>query len=203
MFKPPQGRSPFTQMGNRGPMGQIGRGMGSHGPSPMRQMGQLGQMGQQAASRTSSGGIKGMLQKFIKPSGAGQGVTGIANAATSGGGLTSKLGNIQQVMKMAQSATPLIREYGPMVKNIPTMVRMLKAFNEAEDDDENEDDENVEVEPESMENEEEEKKAKVNVTKESINKIDIDAESYKKQKSKRSENKEKTLQGTSRPKLFV
>lgn len=42
-------------------------------------------------------------------------------------GLSKTLGNIQQILNLIQSAAPVIEEYGPMIKNLPTLYRMLKA----------------------------------------------------------------------------
>lgn len=44
------------------------------------------------------------------------------------GGLAKTLDNVQQVLKMVETTTPFIQEYGPMIKNLPSMYRMMKAF---------------------------------------------------------------------------
>lgn len=44
------------------------------------------------------------------------------------GGFASILQNVQQVLRVVETTTPIIKEYGPMVKNLPAMYRMMKAF---------------------------------------------------------------------------
>lgn len=44
------------------------------------------------------------------------------------GGFASILENLQQVLRVVETTTPLVKEYGPLVKNLPAMYRMLKAF---------------------------------------------------------------------------
>ncbi|WP_368651916.1 VrrA/YqfQ family protein [Ornithinibacillus sp. 4-3] len=56
-------------------------------------------------------------------------ISSIPNLINKGvGGLSKSLGNIQQVLQVVDSATPLVQQYGPLVKNLPAMYRMMKAF---------------------------------------------------------------------------
>ncbi|WP_112181116.1 VrrA/YqfQ family protein [Paraliobacillus zengyii] len=71
-------------------------------------------------------GIMGILQKYLP--------TKLLENSGGGSGVTGTLNNIQQVLKMSQSVTPLIQQYGPMVKNIPSMLALLKAFQESDDE---------------------------------------------------------------------
>lgn len=54
----------------------------------------------------------------------GTGTGGITGA----GGISNTLANIQQVLNVVQSTAPIVQEYGPMIKNLPAMYRMMKAF---------------------------------------------------------------------------
>jgi hypothetical protein len=36
--------------------------------------------------------------------------------------------NVQKVMKMADTVRPLVQQYGPMVKNLPSMLQLLKEY---------------------------------------------------------------------------
>ncbi|MDL4839710.1 VrrA/YqfQ family protein [Aquibacillus rhizosphaerae] len=190
MFSGPRGQSPFQQMPNPNAMRQspfFGSGFGT--PVP-----------QQAP--VAKGGIQGLLQKFMKPgAGASQGlVQGTAKGATSGGGITQTLANVQQVMKMAQSASPIIQQYGPMVKNLPSMLAMLKAFNEADDDEESDTDNELEdIDDDHETDNETNDKTKIDIKQENINKVETD---YKKTK-KVSSKKPKQSDGSSTPKLFI
>ena len=73
-------------------------------------------------------GIQGMLQKFMPSKSVG--------SASGSGGISGTLDNIQQILKMSQSVTPLIQQYAPMVKNLPAMLTLLKAFQESDELDE-------------------------------------------------------------------
>lgn len=44
------------------------------------------------------------------------------------GGFANVLDNVQQVLRVVETTAPIIKEYGPMIKNLPTMYRMVKAF---------------------------------------------------------------------------
>lgn len=75
----------------------------------------------------------------------------ISNLATKGvGGLSKTLTNVQQVLKVIESTAPLIEQYGPMVKNLPAMYRMLKTFKEFENMDDTPENDAL-PEPESSE----------------------------------------------------
>lgn len=61
-------------------------------------------------------------------------------AAKGVGGLTKTLDNVQNVLNVVESTAPMIQKYGPIIKNIPAMYKMMKAIH-ASDDDENDKDE--------------------------------------------------------------
>ncbi len=97
---------------------------------------------------TNPTGLQGILQRFL-PSQASNMTQATNMAAGSGSNLMGTLNNVQQVLKVAQQATPLIKEYGPMIKNAPKLINMMKALNEInedEDDTEIVDDEEEEIE---------------------------------------------------------
>lgn len=48
------------------------------------------------------------------------------------GGISKTLTNVQQVLKVVETTAPLVQQYGPFVKNLPAMLKMLKAFNESD-----------------------------------------------------------------------
>ncbi|WP_157801863.1 VrrA/YqfQ family protein [Gracilibacillus salitolerans] len=99
---------------------------------------------------TNPTGLQGLLQRFL-PSQASN-ITQATNVATGGGSnLMGTLNNVQQVLKVAQQATPLIKEYGPMIKNAPKLINMMKALNEINDDDDDEEQNEVDVEEEAEE----------------------------------------------------
>ncbi|WP_408006804.1 VrrA/YqfQ family protein [Pseudalkalibacillus sp. A8] len=87
-------------------------GYGPYGIGPMSPFGQMMPFrGGFPAARSA-----GFLTRFLSPN--------------PGGGLNliSMVENAQKVMKMADTLRPLIQQYGPMVKNIPSMLELLKEY---------------------------------------------------------------------------
>jgi len=78
-----------------------------------------------AGARNTSKLLGGGALSSITKSFGGKGVDSISKT----------LDGIQQFLNIVQSTTPLIQEYGPMVKNLPAMYRMAKAFKEFQKDD--------------------------------------------------------------------
>lgn len=98
-----------------------------------------------------------------------------------GAGILGNLDRIQQILNVVERAAPMIEEYGPMVKNLPKMYRMMKAFKEIEQEDEQ-----VKVQEEKQNpagNSEQKKSA------EPVENVDVKSEKPKK--------------GISSPKLFI
>lgn len=88
---------------------------------------------------TNTNGIQQIFRNLSNPN------SSIGTLATKGFGDISKtLSNVDQVIKVVQSATPIVQEYGPMVKNLPAMYRMVKAFSQIEDDQDNQTDQKIE-----------------------------------------------------------
>ncbi|GGF09878.1 hypothetical protein GCM10010954_05460 [Halobacillus andaensis] len=44
------------------------------------------------------------------------------------------LNQIQGALKAMQSAAPMVKEYGPMMKNLPAMINMMKIMNESDEE---------------------------------------------------------------------
>lgn len=49
-------------------------------------------------------------------------------------GLSHILTNTQKVLQAAEQFTPMIQQYGPIVKNLPSIWKIMRAFNSSEDD---------------------------------------------------------------------
>lgn len=49
------------------------------------------------------------------------------------GTITNTLTKAQQVLKAVENAAPIIQQYGPMVKNLPAMFKVMKALKESDD----------------------------------------------------------------------
>ena len=154
MFQLPN-QTPFMQQGPG-----FNPGFGSNIPNPYQQIpasvaqpaqsrGLQGLLGRIFSKNTAN--APSMMQPMQIPGQAASQFAGQVATQQSTGGLANTLGNVQQVLKVAQQATPLIKEYGPMVKNAPKIMGMIKALSEIQDDDEESIEDN---EIEEQENEE-------------------------------------------------
>lgn len=95
-----------------------------HPHVPMNQM-----MGYNRSANPNN--IQQFIQQLSNPN------SSIASFATRGAsGLSNTLNNVQQVLKVVQSAAPIVQQYGPVIKNLPTMYRMYKAMKNIDNEDE-------------------------------------------------------------------
>lgn len=64
-----------------------------------------------------------------------RGLNNLSTVAEKGvAGFSKTLGNLQQLVNLAQTAAPMIEQYGPMIKNLPALYKMLKIMNEPEEE---------------------------------------------------------------------
>ncbi|WP_052345793.1 VrrA/YqfQ family protein [Paucisalibacillus sp. EB02] len=76
---------------------------------------------------TRNNPIAGMLQQFM-----GQNQN-IGHMATKGvDGLSKTLNGVQQFLRVVDTAAPIVKQYGPLVRNLPAMYRMMKAFKDVD-----------------------------------------------------------------------
>jgi len=64
--------------------------------------------------------------------------------------LSSMLGNVQKVLNTAESVMPMVQQYGPLVKNLPGMIKLYKELNSADTSDDSEDEKKKTSEPETI-----------------------------------------------------
>ncbi len=156
---------------------------------------QAGQFANTLAGGQQAAGGSGMLSNLV--SGA---------SAANGGGVMSTLSNVQNALNMAQSAMPLVQQYGPMVKNIPALWQMMKTFNSSGEEDEtdildsSEEEEDEDESLDFLESDEDissEKENKKKPPKEDKKKIPI------KKEKKPSRPKEPVKEKASVPKLYI
>ncbi|MTT33164.1 hypothetical protein GMB86_14260 [Terrilactibacillus sp. BCM23-1] len=108
---------PFKQALNQG-LGQTptmpftGGGVPPSLGSQMGPISHLGQMGQSAP---------GFLSQ------AGQ-IAGTAQSASNGLNLMGMFTNVQKAINTAQTVLPMVQKFGPLVKNAPTLFKMMKSF---------------------------------------------------------------------------
>lgn len=109
----------------------------------------------------------------------------LTEMATKGiGGMSKTLNNIQQVLKVVETTAPLIQQYGPLVKNLPVMLKMIKALNETDID-------NIESMNESIDLQEENLKENVTSNNHLVN------------NKEENEQSNIAMTGISEPKLFI
>ncbi|PAF19525.1 VrrA/YqfQ family protein [Terribacillus saccharophilus] len=147
--------------------------------------------------RTSGGGLSGVLQKILNRG--SRGVQTTARAAlpasrSSSGGVSflDMLNHTQSALRAAESFMPMVQEYGPMVKNLPSMLKMMKALKDINFDD---DDEEPASETEAKNKDEE--KDKSNEDDKTLTSISKDEKAPSKQKPKKSGS------GESLPKMYI
>jgi hypothetical protein len=109
--------------------------------------------------------------------------------ANTGGGFIGMLTNVQKMLGIAQNVMPMVQQYGPLIKNLPAMVKIFRELKTTDQE----------------ENEQEEKKTEKNIPE---NKKKTSSSSKKRTvpKAKTYENKSSQSAKTPRPstpKLYV
>ncbi|RFB17536.1 spore coat protein [Bacillus sp. HNG] len=175
-MRPMRPPSMFPQQSGFRPPGIFGGMQGMQGMQGMR--GMQGQGG---------GGLGGLLRRLIPGMGQSNptrgigGMSGLFNPTqamnpgtlqsfANPSNLSSMLGNVQKTLKMAESVVPMVQQYGPLMKNIPAMIKMYSALKnsgseEEEAKEEKEENETISLsdvtsDDENTENEKEKPKAK-------------------------------------------
>ncbi|WP_246945834.1 YqfQ family protein [Bacillus pinisoli] len=124
--------------GPRMPLGPMSR---MNNFSSFMPMGRGVQMGQMPAR-----GVGGILSRLFSRQGAG--AAGAFNSFSGQsvgqgtGGLLSNLmanpgemlANVQKAVNVANQVGPMVQQYGPMVRNIPALIKLYKEFNSSDDD---------------------------------------------------------------------
>jgi len=49
-----------------------------------------------------------------------------SGASSAGGGISGMLTNVQKMLGIAQNVMPMVQQYGPLVKNLPAMMKIWK-----------------------------------------------------------------------------
>ncbi|AZV44414.1 hypothetical protein BAOM_3805 [Peribacillus asahii] len=104
-------------------------------------------------------------------------------------GITNLLNNTQKVLQAAEQFTPIVQQYGPMIKNLPSMWNIIQAFSSNDND------------------KKEEPKQEENISKETVTEIPTEespkstAEQTAQQKMEKKPKPKKKK--TSGPKLYI
>ncbi|THE15443.1 hypothetical protein E1I69_00900 [Bacillus timonensis] len=184
MFFP---RNPMSQMSQMRPMRPMRPPSMFPQQTGFRPPGMFGGMqGMQGMQGQGRAGLGGLLRRLIPGMGQSNptrgmgGMTGLFNPSqamnagtlqnlTNPSNLSSMLGNVQKTLKMAESVVPMVQQYGPLMKNIPAMIKMYSALknsgNEEEAKEDNEENETISLsdvnsDDENTANEKEKPKAK-------------------------------------------
>lgn len=180
-FRPPGmfgGMQGMQGQGNSGLGGLLKRlipGMGQSNP-----MGGMG--GMPGFFNPSQGMNTGILRNLANPT---QGMnSGILQNLANPSNLSSMLGNVQKTLKMAESVVPMVQQYGPLMKNIPAMIKMYSAIK-------------------SSGTEEEEEEAKEENDTISLSDVTSDDEDTENEKEKEKEKPKAKGNGQSVPKLYI
>ncbi|WP_078379676.1 VrrA/YqfQ family protein [Sutcliffiella halmapala] len=159
------GMSPFQQMQppNMGNIPNMSNPMMMRNPSSFMSGGRGAFMGGGNFGGANFGGTNGggggLLAKLLGRTGARSigNMGGLGQLANTGGGLgqlassgalqqlanpsnlTGMLTNVQKALKMAESVMPMVQQYGPLVRNVPAMLKLyseLKNVDTSDDEDE-------------------------------------------------------------------
>jgi hypothetical protein len=106
----------------------------------------------------------GMLNNFINQAPTSQGTSNfLSNLLSNPSGMMT---NIQKVMDVANHVGPMIQQYGPMMRNIPALIRLYTELNSSDDEESNKDEdkenEEAKVLPFTKEKKKDEKTRKTN-----------------------------------------
>ncbi|MGE8078167.1 VrrA/YqfQ family protein [Peribacillus loiseleuriae] len=159
--------------------------------------------GNRSQQQPSSGGLLSKLlgknknqpskNPFAPPSAASQATRGAAAQAGAGGilgtlknpgALSGMLANTQKVLQAAEQVTPMIQQYGPIVKNIPSMWKIYQGLKNSGSTDSAE-----ETPKEAVDNITDPLKENTTVKEEEV--------------QEKKPRKKRTVQGDSSPKLYI
>lgn len=146
--------------------------------------------------RASGGGLSGVLQKILNRGGRGAQTAARAalpasSSASGGVSLLDMLNHTQSALRAAESFMPMVQEYGPMVKNLPSMLKMMKALKDINFDEE---DEEAAPDTEAKDKDEEKDKSKED---------DKTLSSIQKEEKALAKHKLKKKSGESLPKMYI
>ncbi len=171
---------------------------GRRGQPPVRRDPFLSHQRVAPQPQRTSGGLPGVLQKILRRGSRGA-QTGAraalpASSSSSGGvSLLDMLNHTQSALRAAESFMPMVQEYGPMVKNLPSMFKMMKALKDINFD---ENDEETASETEAKyENQDKDKSEEGN---KSLTLISKEEKAPPQQKLKKVD-----LTGKSLPKMYI
>ncbi|PAE16972.1 hypothetical protein CHH91_06940 [Virgibacillus sp. 7505] len=141
------------------------------------------------------GGLPGILQKILNRGSKGAQPTARAalpaTSSSSGGvSLLDMLNHTQSALKAAESFMPMVQEYGPMVKNLPSMLKMMKALKDINFDDDEEEASGAEINDEGKDKSEDD-------SKKTLSSIQKEKKEPSKQKLAKNES------GESLPKMYI
>lgn len=122
-------QNPFFQQ--RSPQPRMGQ-MPTNGPfRPPQKGGILGKLFGRSKQPSTPQNL------FVPPSRVNQDTrsgSGLMDSLKNPQGLSTMLTNTQKVLQAAEQFTPMIQQYGPIVKNIPSLWKLMRAINSSDDE---------------------------------------------------------------------
>ena len=111
---------------------------------PMNRMNGLPRFHPHAGNQMMPRGGSSFLSRFFSKQGARPGMAGQPFQQGTGGLLSRFLSNpesasgmfnnIQKAVNVANQFTPMIQQYGPMIRNIPSLIKLYKEINSSDDE---------------------------------------------------------------------
>ncbi|OAT74491.1 hypothetical protein A7K69_01910 [Parageobacillus thermoglucosidasius] len=108
--------------------------------SPMRAAGPYPRLGGFLSRLFSRGQPLSPASPWMGP--AIQSAASASAGANTGGGFLSMLTNAQKMLGIAQNVMPMVQQYGPLIKNLPGMIRIWKEL-KTTDPEENDTEKNI------------------------------------------------------------
>ncbi len=124
------------------------------------------------------------------------GLAGAGQATGGGSQIMGMIGKIQNVIQTANRVVPMVQQYGPMVRNVPSIFKMMREFRKFEKESPSDSEENNKQKESSSQPESQSKNKNVSI-KEPENKKAKPDENIKKEKITDGELK------PSKPKMYV
>ncbi|TYR82384.1 sporulation protein [Priestia megaterium] len=102
------------------------------------------------------------MQRMMPTNSLFSGMQGVANSATptsllgnlqnltNPATLSSMMGNVQKVLKVAETVGPMVQQYGPLVKNAPSLFKLYQLLRSSDTEEESETEADVITDDESL-----------------------------------------------------
>lgn len=106
-------------------------------PNAMRFLGQASNFPGNPVNQAGGRGIGGLISKLFSGGNTAQSIANPANLQNlaNPSNISGMLTNVQKALRVAEQVTPMVQQYGPMVKNLPAMVKLYNEIRNSDDSD--------------------------------------------------------------------